>query len=99
MLFSIKTADQPVAENLMSSSLFKAMRQIGITYQQRRDRNITFHSWRHWFNSLLINAKVPLQKIQAMTGHLTNEMTQHYYHFDDMSDVMQTVQDTLFDKK
>jgi hypothetical protein len=46
----------------------------------------------------LINAKIPLQKIQSLTGHLTDEMTQHYYHADinEMGDVLQAVQNSLF---
>jgi integrase len=97
LFFADKVPDKPMEPAVFTRSLFRAMRKIGISEQERRERNITFHSWRHWFNSLLINAKVPLQKIQAMTGHLTNEMTQHYYHIDDMSDVVQTIQDTLFE--
>jgi integrase len=87
---------KPVESRVFTRSLYAALRAIGISEQERRERNITFHSWRHWFNSLLINAKVPLQKIQSLTGHLTVEMTQHYYHLDELSDVVQVVEDTLF---
>lgn len=91
LFFSRKLSNRPMSENLPFDQLIKSMRKIGIDDRQRQDRNITFHSWRHWFNSLLINAKIPLQKIQALTGHLTSEMTQHYYHGDDMDDVKQIV--------
>jgi len=30
-----------------------------------------------------------LQKVQSITGHLTAEMSQHYYKLDDMSDILQ----------
>jgi len=71
------------------------MVSIGITEETRRKRNITFHSHRHFLNSLLINGNIPHQKIQSITGYLTVEITQHYYHLDDMQDV-QKVQESLF---
>jgi len=95
LFFSEKTPGKPAEPAIFTRSLYTAMRSIGITEEQRRARNITFHSWRHWFNSLLINARVPLQKIQSLTGHLTADMSQHYYHLDDMADVRQ-VQESIF---
>lgn len=96
IFFSVNNPDRPVQPIIFSRSLYSAMRKIGITDDERRKRNITFHSWRHFFNSLLINAKVPLQKIQAMTGHSTTRMSQLYYHIDDMGDVVQAVENTIF---
>jgi integrase len=96
LFYSPKTPDKPAEPKIFTRSLYTAMRKIGITENIRRERNITFHSWRHWFNSLLVNAKIPLQKVQSLTGHLTAEMTQHYYHSDDMGDVVKVVNDSLF---
>lgn len=96
LFFSENTPSKPAEPRIFTRSLYTAMRNIGISEQDRRERNITFHSWRHWFNSLLVNAKIPLQKVQSLTGHLTPEMTQHYYHVDDMGDVVRVVQDSLF---
>ncbi len=95
-LFFSSIESKPIEGKIISKDLYRALRQIGIGNKERIERNITFHSWRHWFNSLLINARIPLQKIQSLTGHLTNEMTQHYYHPDEMSDVLKVVQDSLF---
>jgi integrase len=71
------------------------MNSIGISEDMRRDMNVTCHSWRHWLNSILINARIPLQKVQAITGHSTTEMSSLYYHADDMRDVL-SVQDSIF---
>ncbi len=90
-----KPEEKPAEQIVFVRSLFTAMECIGIDKTERKNRNITFHSWRHWFNSLLINAKIPLQKIQSITGHMTMEMTQHYYHIDDMQDV-KIIQEGLF---
>jgi integrase len=42
-------------------------------------RKITFHSWRHFLNSIG-RGKVPDEKLRLMTGHRTKEMTDHYTH-------------------
>ncbi|OHD68842.1 MAG: hypothetical protein A2W19_17365 [Spirochaetes bacterium RBG_16_49_21] len=98
LFFAEKKPGKPVESKVLIRSLYRALKSIGISEQERRARNITFHSWRHWFNSLLINAKVPLQKIQSLTGHLTAEMTQHYYHLDDMADVRR-IQESIFNEE
>jgi integrase len=95
VFFGDKDIKKPVEPIVFSRSLYGAMRKIGISEEERKERVITFHSWRHWFNSLLINAKVPIQKIQSLTGHLTLDMVQHYYHLDDMDDV-KYVQESIF---
>jgi len=73
------------------------MRLAGISEKERRTRNITFHSWRYFFNSLLVNSKIPIQQIQSITGHVTDAMTQHYYTPDiqEMADVL-LVQGRIF---
>lgn len=96
LFFSEKIMGKPAEPIVFTKrSLYPAMRSIGISEQERRARNLTFHSWRHFINSLMVNARIPLQKIQSVTGHLTVEMTERYYHIDDMSDVRQ-VQESLF---
>lgn len=95
IFYANKSSAYPTEPKIITDNLYDAMASIGITEKTRRERNITFHSHRHFLNSLLINANIPLQKIQSITGHLTAEMTQHYYHLDDMQDV-QKVQESLF---
>lgn len=90
-----KPQEKPAEKAAFTHSLYTAMRLIGIDEAERKCRNITFHSWRHFLNSLLINAKIPIQKVQSITGHLTIDMTQHYYHTDDMTDVRQ-IQESIF---
>jgi integrase len=89
---------QPVDSKVFINSFFNALKKIGISEVERKQRNITFHSHRHWFNSLLLNARIPLHKVQSLTGHLSDEMTELYYHTDDMADVKQ-IQEELFSDK
>jgi len=96
IFYADKSYIYPTEPKIITKAFFKAMEDIGISEKERRERNITFHSHRHFLNSLLVNANIPIQKIQSITGHLTAEMTQHYYHLDDMRDVQQ-VQEGIFD--
>lgn len=88
-------ATKPMEGKILRTELYKALENIGITEEEREKRRIDFHSWRHWFNSILLNQKVPLQKVQAITGHLTKEMVQRYYHLDCMEDI-RAIQESMF---
>jgi integrase len=72
--------NNPTERNRLVRDFYKALNSIGITETIRKERNITFHSHRHFYNSLLVNSRIPLNKIQAQTGHLSTEMTERYYH-------------------
>ena len=76
--------------------MYKAFEQIGITHQEREERNITFHSWRHFYNSLM-RGKIHDAKLRRLTGHKTLEMTEHYTHFNitDFKDVL-IIQEQFF---
>jgi integrase len=65
------------------------LREIGFSEEERKTRNITFHSWRHFFNTTLRASNVPDSKLQELTGHKTDSMTAHYTQFDigDFKDV------------
>lgn len=91
IFFNEVQQDRPTDGKYMAKLFYRAMAMAGIDEEERAARNITFHSWRYFLNSLLINSKIPLQKIQSITGHLTAEMSQHYYamQVDDMGDVLE----------
>ncbi len=83
------SVDQPVEHNRITRAFFNALADMDppITDDERKRRNISFHSHRHFFNSLLVESRIPLQKIQQLTGHLNKEMTQRYFHIHDLRDV------------
>ena len=87
-LFYGKDRYTPIDNKTILVELYRALKKAGIA--DRRDRNITFHSWRHFFNSLM-RTRIPDSKIQKVTGHRTLAMTDHYTHFqlDDFKDVME----------
>ncbi len=65
------------------------MEKMGINEDERKVRNITFHSWRHFFNSTMRSHNIADSKVQKITGHKTDAMTEHYTHFniDDFKEV------------
>lgn len=92
-LFFGDSPERAKDQRLFSDSLNYALEQIGIDETERTRRGISFHSHRHFLNSLLVNSKIPLQKIQSLVGHADIKMTERYYHPDDMRDVLQITDD------
>jgi integrase len=80
----------PIAHDVILKMLYRAFENIGITPEQRKARNITFHGWRHLFNSVC-RGRIPDYKLQRLTGHRTIEMTERYTHvnLDDFREVME----------
>ena len=79
----------PIRNETILKVLYQAFEKIGISSKERKGKNITFHSWRHFYNSLL-RGKIHDSKLQRLTGHRTEKMTDHYTHFsiDDFKDVL-----------
>jgi integrase len=73
---------KPIGRDAVIKSFFKALETIGIDGEERKRRNLTFHSWRHFFNTYLLTANVTDAKVMAITGHVTEKMKKHYTHFD-----------------
>lgn len=69
---------KPISYFLITNKFYKALENIGIDKTQRKSRNITFHSWRHYFNSKLRISGVPDAIIRAVIGHSSIQMTENY---------------------
>jgi len=80
-VFSLKSGKRPITGGKVTTWLYRAMRNIGISEHERVERNLTFHSWRHFFNTYLRSRGVPDAKIRKVTRHKTEEMTDHYTGF------------------
>lgn len=95
-IFWSASSDRPIDQRLATEALYARLKDIGISESARKTRRLDLHAWRHTFNSLLINRRVPQQMVQDVVGHLSPEMTQRYYHLgaDDM-DPVRAVQDEL----
>lgn len=79
-LFSSSDGKTPIHHRIIYQHFYAALVKIGIDPEERKKRNITFHSWRHYFNSLLRLQGVPDHITQLIIGHSNDRMTNHYTH-------------------
>ena len=96
LVFHGRDGSCPICHKDILEALYAALQRIGISGEQRERRNVTFHSWRHLFNSLC-RSRIPDYKLQRLTGHRTQEMTEHYTHLNlaDFADVVALQEEAL----
>jgi integrase len=80
-LFSLKDPTKPVYRSCVIHSLRRALVNIGVSLEEQKRRNITFHSWRHFLNTRLRASGLPDSVTRQVTGHADAEMTELYSHF------------------
>ena len=99
-IFSRDGGIKPVNGRHIYNGLRKAFKKIGMTDDEILKRGLNLHAWRHFCNTELQKAGLTVQKVQAVTGHKTESMTEHYTHFDplDFGEVPK-VQAALLEKK
>lgn len=100
-LFWGATAGQPLYHTSISLRFYRALERIGIEEDGRKKRNIVFHSWRHFLNSLLRRKRIMDATVMAVTGHKSLAMTENYTHpgSDEMDAVRQLQQSFLEEEK
>jgi len=81
-IFSLDGGVTPVTRRHIYNGLTKALNKIGITDGEIKERGLNVHAWRHFCNTELQKAGLTVQKVQAVTGHKSERMTEHYTHFD-----------------
>jgi len=81
-IFSLDGGVTPVNRYYIYYGFNKALNNIGISNEQIRERGLNIHAWRHFCNTELQKAGLTVQKVQAVTGHKSERMTEHYTHFD-----------------
>jgi integrase len=80
-LFSEDGGNKPIARSMLYREFYQALERIQISGSERKGRNLSFHGWRHFFNTTLRMANVADSKLQRITGHKSMKMTEHYTHF------------------
>ena len=81
-VFSDDGGITPVTTSRIYRQFDRALELIGISHEDKLKRNLSFHAWRHFFNTLLRMSNVSDSKVQSVTGHRSMRMTEHYTHFD-----------------
>jgi integrase len=81
-VFSLDGGITPVTRMLLYKKFHRALERIGVGPDEVKRRGLSMHSWRHFFNTTLQMANVALSKVQSVTGHKSDRMTEWYTHFD-----------------
>jgi len=81
-VFSDNGGETPVGIEKINRQYDRALEKIGISHEEKLERKLSFHSWRHFLNTLLRMSNVADSKVQSVTGHRSMRMTEHYTHFD-----------------
>lgn len=76
---STQNFESPVSYMTVIRIFKRAMEKVGVDY---RERNITFHSYRHKANTSLREKGVSEVLIREIIGHKSPTMTDHYSHVD-----------------
>jgi integrase len=95
-LFSTDGGAKPVTRYYFNKYLTTALEEIGIDEEEKKKRNLTPHSWRYFLNTNLRVKGVPDAKVQSITGHKTQRMTDRYtiFYTEEFTEV-RNIQDTL----
>ena len=80
-IFSTKDGEKPVSGFSLNYALRNAMTEIGISKDDQVKRNLSFHGWRHFFNTTMRTNDISDGKLKKLTGHRSQAMTEHYTHF------------------
>jgi integrase len=88
-LFSLDGGSEPICRKTLYRDFHQALKQIGLTDDDIANRSLHLHAWRHFCNTELLKSGVSIPKVQAVTGHKSERMTDRYTHFDpvEFSDV------------
>jgi integrase len=88
-LFSTDGGNKPIGRDEVAANYNAALEKIGISKDDRKARGLTIHSWRHFFNTRMVMDNINKEKVRAVTGHLSDEMTGYYTHVgsDDLTEV------------
>jgi integrase len=79
-IFSANNGKSPFCHRTIYKSYKKALELIGITKEERKQRNITFHSYRHGVNTMLLESGNQPETVRLLLGHSNPSMTAHYSH-------------------
>lgn len=77
VFFSNVKPEIPCRPAYYQDSFYEALGEIGVSEEQRKERNIVFHSLRH-FCATLLAQRTDIKNVQAILGHKSAAMSLHY---------------------
>jgi integrase len=79
-VFSGVDGDMPVSASWFGDAFSRALAAIGIDGEQIKARHLTYHGLRHTYITLGRMAGINDPAIQALAGHKSGRMMEHYSH-------------------
>lgn len=76
-VFAGKQPGEPISKREVYQSFNQALGKIGIKQNEIKRRKLTFHAWRHWYNSMM-RGKIDDHALRRLTGHSSGAMTERY---------------------
>lgn len=68
---------EPFYPGYYGDIFYQALDKIGVHEEERKERNIVFHSLRH-FCATVLRQRTDIETVKAILGHRTTKMTEHY---------------------
>lgn len=79
VFWSDTSSTAPITSNFIRDNFYKALHLIKIDEDKRIERNLTFHSLRHYFVTFM-RGKISESELREIAGHQSQEMTDRYTH-------------------
>ena len=81
VFYQPKKPDKAYYPGYYNDIFYLALEKIGISEAERKDRNIVFHSLRH-FCATILAQRTDMKTVQSIMGHRTEKMSEHYSDHD-----------------
>jgi integrase len=83
-IFSEDGGQKPIDRSPLYEGFIKALKKIGISDEEIRERGLNLHAWRHFCNTELQNGGLTVKQVQAVIRHKSERETERYTHFNIM---------------
>ncbi len=73
---------RPIGKRSIENHFRRTLEIIGIDNNTRKERNLSFHAWRHFYNTML-RGRIPDHALRKLTGHKSEKMSDRYTEITD----------------
>ena len=77
VFWSQRNHEIPITPGYYADCFYAALEEIGVSETQRKERNMVFHSLRH-FCATVLKQRADTETVMAIMGHRSERMTEHY---------------------
>ena len=77
IFFAPHNPSEPFYPGYYGDIFYEALDKIGVHEEERKERNIVFHSLRH-FCATYLRQRTDIETVKSIMGHRTVKMSEHY---------------------